>query len=358
MQFHPKKLSDQVWVITGATSGIGLATAKMAAKRGVKLMLFARNEKELSRICGEIRSRGGRAEYVVGDVADKDDVLKLADRARRVFGGVDTWVNNAGISIYGKLTEVHLEEKRRLFDVNFWGVVHGCRAAYPIMKDHGGMIINLGSVVSDRAIPLQGIYSAAKHAVRAYTDALRMEFEKDRVPIHVTLVKPAGINTPYPMHAHNHMESQGRLPGPVYDPDVVARALLTCAVKPRRHLIVGGAGVMFALMEQLMPRLGDYFMEAAMFRSQKRQSYDPKQTRDLDNLFGVPSHEGEIRGNHPGHVRKTSFYTSAVLHPAFSLGLAMVAGTAAVLFLGKRAGSGVSVERGPGFEHGMDRTAA
>ena len=125
-------------------------------------------------------------------------MARLGEAALLEFGTVDTWVNNAGLSIYGKLTDVPLADKRKLFDINFWGVVHGCRTAIRLMKHRGGVLINIGSEVSDVAIPLQGIYSASKHAVKGYTDALRMELEHDRIPIAVTLVKPSAINTPYP----------------------------------------------------------------------------------------------------------------------------------------------------------------
>ena len=182
-RFIPKSLKDQVIVITGASSGIGLATAREAARRGAKVVLASRNAEELRQITDEIRAAGGSAISVAADVAEPDAVERIGESAAREFGGVDTWVNNAGVSIYGKLTDIPLADKRRLFDVNFWGVVNGCRTAVRLMRDHGGTIINVGSEVSDRAIPLQGIYSASKHAVKGYTDALRMELEHEELPI-------------------------------------------------------------------------------------------------------------------------------------------------------------------------------
>jgi NADP-dependent 3-hydroxy acid dehydrogenase YdfG len=156
-----KKLRDQTLVITGASSGIGLATAKLAAAKGARVVLSSRNEDALRRAVNEIRGTGGRAMSVVADVADEQAVKNVADRAVENFGGFDTWINNAGVSIYGRLTEVPMEDKRRLFDVNFWGVVNGCRAAVPHLQRRGGALVNIGSIVSDRAIPLQGIYSAS-----------------------------------------------------------------------------------------------------------------------------------------------------------------------------------------------------
>jgi NAD(P)-dependent dehydrogenase (short-subunit alcohol dehydrogenase family) len=190
-----KALADQVIVITGASSGIGLATARLAAERGARLVLASRNEEDLRRACDEIRAKGGRATFVVADVAVPQAVDRIAATAIDEFGGFDTWVNNAGVSIYGKLTEIPLADKRRLFDTNFWGVVHGCRSAVRHLRERGGAIINIGSIVSDRAVPLQSIYSASKHAVQGYTDGLRMELEHEKLPISVTLVKPSAIDT-------------------------------------------------------------------------------------------------------------------------------------------------------------------
>jgi NADP-dependent 3-hydroxy acid dehydrogenase YdfG len=179
---RPKPLQDQVIVITGASSGIGLATARMAARRGARVVMAARNEQDLKEAAEEIRANGGNALAVATDVSDEAAVSRLGEAALLEFGTVDTWVNNAGLSIYGKLVEVPLADKRKLFDINFWGVVHGCRTAIRLMKHRGGVLINIGSEVSDVAIPLQGIYSASKHAVKGYTDALRMELEHDRIP--------------------------------------------------------------------------------------------------------------------------------------------------------------------------------
>jgi NAD(P)-dependent dehydrogenase (short-subunit alcohol dehydrogenase family) len=151
-----KRIEDQVVVITGASSGIGLATARLAAERGARVVLVARDPEGLAAARVEIEGRGGRAATVVADVASFEDVRTIAKRAVEAFGGFDTWVNNAGLSIYGPVEEVPVEDARRLFDVNYWGVVHGSLTAIAHLKTNGGAVINLGSVVSDRAIPLQG----------------------------------------------------------------------------------------------------------------------------------------------------------------------------------------------------------
>lgn len=322
-----KKVKDQTIVITGASSGIGLATARMAAERGARVVMTSRNEEDLQRECDRIRARGGRATFVVADVADPQAMDRVGEVAIREFGGFDTWVNNAGVSIYGKLTEMPLEDKRRLFDVNFWGVVHGCRTAVRYLRGRGGAVINVGSIVSDRAIPLQGIYSASKHAVQGYTDALRMELEHDEIPISVSLVKPASIATPYVEHARNYMEEAPTLPPPVYAPEVVADAILKCAEKRVREITVGGGGRMLAVMGFVAPRTSDIYMERTMFAGQKTDARSP----ETDDTLYAPGRDGRAHGPHDTYVMRSSAYTKAMLSdatralPFVAAGLALAA---------------------------------
>ncbi len=324
-RFQPKAIDHQVIVITGASSGIGLATALKAAAAGAKVVLASRDDRELAGVVADIRSRGGKAVHFAADVADPDQVLAIAEHAISAYGRIDTWVNNAGLAIYGTLSQIPLAEKRRLFDVNFWGVVHGCRAAVPHLRASGGTIINIGSVLSERVIPLQGIYAASKHAVKAYTDGLRMELEAEGSPIVVTLVKPSSIDTPFTAHARNHLDVHPRFPGPVYAPDVVADTILACAVHPHRDIFVGGAARAFSLMETFMPRLADRMMERTMYSAQ-RSSEPP---HGVDSLYEPHGDEGHTRGSHRGHVATSSVYTRAALHPA----LGWSAAAAAVLLV-------------------------
>jgi short-subunit dehydrogenase len=217
---------------------------------------------------------------------------------------------------------------RRLFEVNFWGTVYGTRAAVARLRGSGGALINIGSVVSDRAIPLQGAYSASKHAVKGFTDALRMELEKEGAPISVTLIKPSTIDTPYFQHAKNYMAVEPKPPAPVYAPEVVANAILRAAEHPVRDITIGGGGRLISALGTALPRLTDFYMERAMFESQRTDI--PSRER-AGNLYVHSPNEGRERGGYPGHVLESSVYTRAALSPgkallAAGLGLAVFAG--------------------------------
>lgn len=336
MSVKLKPLRDQVIVITGASSGIGLTTARMAAAAGAKLVLAARNHEALSRLEQEINASGGRSVHVDADVGSEADIQRVVDAAIEHFGGFDTWVNNAGVSVYGRMEDVEPGDHRRLFETNFWGVVHGSLAAIAHLKTRGGALINVGSTLSDRAIPLQGMYCASKHAVKGFTDALRMEVEEARYPIAVTLIKPAAIDTPYTEHAKNYMPMEPQNPAPVYAPDTVARAILHAAAHPERDIFIGGAGKVFSVLEKLAPRLTDLYMEKALFRQQ--QSNRPNR-RNGHNDRGLHSAGRGLseRGHYDGHVAESSVYTQASLHPLVTSAILGAAGVAFAALIGAAA---------------------
>lgn len=322
MKTNLKKLSEQVLVITGATSGIGLTTARMAAERGAKLVLSSRNKEALTKLVTELNQNGNVAVFQVADVANEEQVKQIAQTAVNNFGGFDTWVNNAGVSIYGRLTEVPNSDSRRLFDTNFWGVVNGSRVAAEYLKEKGGAIINMGSTLSEQAIPIQGMYSASKHAVKGFTDALRIELEEEGAPISVTLLKPSSVNTPYPQHVKNYLDKEPAMPPPVYAPETVAEAVLHCAENPTRDLFVGGGGKALSMMGKFAPRATDKIIEATMFEAQKTDQEKPEKYVSL-----YESNDSRLleKGNHNGVVIPYSPYTKAVSHPKILTGAALLA---------------------------------
>ncbi|MCB1884074.1 MAG: SDR family NAD(P)-dependent oxidoreductase [Geminicoccaceae bacterium] len=325
MAFDLKPLGERRVVLTGATSGIGLATARRLAVRGAHLILVARDEAALEDVARECVFLGGEAVAVAADVGDYGGLERAAAEAEARYGGFDTWINDAGTAIYGAVTDVPVEDQRRLFETNYWGVVHGSLIAAGHFRHRadggGGKIVNVGSVLSDRAMIYQGPYSASKHAVKAITDALRMELEAAGVPVSVTLIKPSAIDTPYMEHARNYMDAEGtRNPPPSYDPDVVAKAIEHACEHHHRDLVVGAGGWAVAAMGSLAPRLTDFLMEASGRVLQT--SSDPGRPARRDNLYGSRE-DGAARSSLGGpRARRSSLLLEAQMHPALA-GLAM-----------------------------------
>jgi NAD(P)-dependent dehydrogenase (short-subunit alcohol dehydrogenase family) len=277
-----KPLKEQVVVVTGASSGIGLATAQIAAERGAKVVLAARSSQTIEQIAERIRSSGGEALAVECDVTQRTQVENLARAAVERFGRIDTWVNDAGMSIYGRLDEVSEEDSRRLFETNFWGVYYGSLVALPHLKANGGALINIGSEVSDAVIGLQGMYSTTKHAVKGFTDALRVEIqEMDKAPVSITLIQPTATDTPFPQHARNYMDKEPKLPTPLDDPEDVAEAILKAAVKPTRSKKVGALSKINTATAKLAPGLGEKM--SAM--QAHRQQYDEAPRDEEGTLY-------------------------------------------------------------------------
>jgi short-subunit dehydrogenase len=292
MSVSLKPVEEQVIVITGASSGIGLATALKAAERGARLVLAARSEQILNELADGITQAGGEAVAVTTDVGSRGDLERVADTALSRFGRIDTWINNAGVSIYGRIDEVSEEDNRRLFDTNFWGVVNGSLTALPHLRTSGGALINVGSEVSDAVVPLQGMYSASKHAVKGFTDALRVEVEDvDKAPVSVTLVQPTAVDTPYPQHAKNYTEQEPKLPTPRIEPEQVAEAILKAAEEPTRDVTVGAMAKLNVTVAKILPALGDKFMA----KQADRQHYD-EPPRDPEGTLNRPGESGRIRG--------------------------------------------------------------
>jgi NAD(P)-dependent dehydrogenase (short-subunit alcohol dehydrogenase family) len=324
-----KPLARQVIVLTGATSGIGLATARMAAQRGASLVLTARNAEALATLAEELRGTGARAEWISADVADKAAVERVAAFAIEKFGGFDTWVNDAGAFTLGMVEDTPYEDHRRVFDVVYWGLVHGTQAAAQHLKGkpEGGAIVNIGSILSDRTIAMQGPYCAAKHAVKGITDAYRMR----GYPVSVSLIKPAAIDTPYVEHLRNLTEEPGaQLPPPVYHPKLVATAILHAATHQVRDLTVGGGGAMISFLGNLFPSL----MDAAMVAVAKpmQTTGTPPRPERADNLYRAKDDLAE-RSSKGVKVRETSLLLQAQMNPISTMvaTAATLAGLAALM---------------------------
>ncbi|HWE53830.1 MAG TPA: SDR family oxidoreductase [Bryobacteraceae bacterium] len=334
MNIKLKPISDQTIVITGASSGIGLATARMAVNRGARVVVAARAQRALETLENELNREGKHAVHVAADVTSRDDVHRIAETAMNTFGGFDTWVNDAGTSVYGRITEVPVDDERSLFDVNFWGAVYGMKEAVAHLRKKSGALINVGSEVSDHAIPLQGAYSASKHALKAYTDALRIEIEKEKLPISVTLIKPTGIATPFFEHAKNYTDAEPIAPPPVYAPEVVAEAILYAAETPTRDFLVGESAVINSVLGRLAPGLNDKVMKVAGFKGQQDTSRTPG-PHDHEALE-KPSGTLKERGDYNVTVMEASPHNVIAMHPRWTMAMAAAAGVALVTALRRR----------------------
>ena len=264
----------------------------------------------------------------MADVAKRADLERLAAETIKVYGGFDTWVNNAGLGIFGRLDEVSDADHRRLFEVNFWGLVNGTQIAAAHLKHRGGAIINLGSVVSDVAFPIQGMYCASKHAIKGFTDAFRMELEADAAPISVTLIKPASIDTPFPIHAKNYLDAEPTLPPPVYAPEDVANAIVYAAVHGGRDYYLGGGGKLMSTLNKHIPSLIDRIAA----RMGGMESSGPLKRPRRGSLH-TAAQDGAVNGE-PTSVVRRSVYTNAQTHPLTTTAL-VAAGVIGAAFLAR-----------------------
>jgi short-subunit dehydrogenase len=286
-----KPLDQQVIVITGASSGIGLATAVAAAQQGASLVLAARSKQTLDEIADQLSAAGQNVVTVEADVADRQQVEAIAAAALARFGRIDTWVNNAGVSIYGRLDEVSVEDSRRMFDTNYWGVVNGSLAALPHLRANGGALINLGSEASEATIPLQAMYSATKHAVKAFTDGLRLELEADKAPVSVTLIQPTAVDTPYPEHAGNYLDQEPKLPTPMIEPEKVAHAILDAATSATDAIRVGAMSKLNTTLAKLVPPIAEAMAKMQMGRQQREEAPHAR-----EGTLYRPGESGRIHG--------------------------------------------------------------
>lgn len=334
-----KPLNQQSIVITGATSGIGLATARRAARAGACVFLIARGENDLKALTEELQATGARAAWAVADVADHAALSEAAEKCVRLFGGFDTWVNNAGVSIYGAISATSLDDQRRLFETNYWGVVNGSLVAAAHLRKRygGGAIVNVGSILSDAPLPIQGVYSASKHAVKGFTNALRMEIMREQAPITVSLVKPAAVDSPYSKHARNLTGYATQNPQPVYATHVVADTILYCASHPIREITVGGGGRLIASFYSVLPGLAEplFARFAPSLMRDRGSAWEPYE----DGLYD-PTDDGLDEEVHYPMVRQFSALAEARKHPGVAGAvIAVLAGVGiASLLLNQRSG--------------------
>lgn len=322
----PRPISDQVIVLTGASSGFGRGAALQLGRRGAKVVLAARDEAALREVAQEIAVHGGEALAVPTDVADWGQVESLARAAVERFGRIDTWINDAGVGIAGPIADVDVADFQRLVQVNVMGTIHGVKAALPHMKAAGGgAFINIGSVAGVRTFPLQTVYSATKHAVKSFTEGLRLELNREPGEFHVTYIAPAAINTPFFSDARSQLGGvQVDAPDPVYAPHDVVDSIVFAVENPRRDIFVGGGGKLFDVIQRVSPGFADWLITRNDMIFKEQISDRPAAVPD--NLYEPPPGPRAVEGEHPEKVQGTSWYTRTFeWHPGLkpvALGLA------------------------------------
>lgn len=279
----PRPLSEQVIVLTGASSGIGRATTQALARRHATLVLAARNEAALQETVRDVELYGGKAIAVPTDVSVPEQVQALAEQAAALSGQIDTWINGAAVAVYGTIDQLTPEEMRRIIEVDLLGTMYGSRAALPHLRQSGGTLINISSVAGRRAMPLLGAYSAAKHGVIGFSDALRLELAHEGVDVGVTAILPYGIDTPFFIHARSKLGVLPKPTPPVYQPEDVANAIVWAAEHRAPEIVVGGAAKGMLALQRLSPRLAERMLTVGdmAFRAQLSDRPDD----NADNLF-------------------------------------------------------------------------
>ena len=318
---------DTVVVITGASGGVGRATARLLGERGARVVLVARGRDGLAAAKREVEERGGRALAVPGDVSRFADLEAAADAAEREFGPIDLWINNAMVSMYSPFTRMTTEEFQHIVEVTFLGTVHGTRVALQRMiPADRGVIIQVGSALAFRSIPLQSAYCASKHAIQGFTESIRSELIHDRSSVRVSVVNMPALNTTQFVWTRNRMPHEVRPTGTIFQPEVAADAILFAAEHERREMMVGYTTVEATLGEKVVPGLLDrYLATAAWEGSMLPQPADPDRP---DNFWKpVPGDHG-AHGQFDSLARAFSLQLWATKHRAALLSGLLVAGAA------------------------------
>jgi len=289
MQLKP--INQQVVAVVGASSGIGRETALQFARRGAKVVVSARSELGLTSLVGEIRGNGGEATAIVADVTVFDSVKAIADKAVEVYGRLDTWVHTPATTVYAAFDKTTSEEFKRVVDIGLLGQVYGAMAALPHLKREGrGALIHVSSMLGRRSLPLQSSYCAAKHGIEGFVESLRVEMQHERIPISVTSVKPAAVNTPLYNNALTRLGVKPSGPPPYYEPSLVADAILYVATHPTRDFLVGDAARVLDVLQRLSPELLDFLLLRVAFQLQRTE--EPKSEDAPNNLYEpIPAHD-------------------------------------------------------------------
>jgi NAD(P)-dependent dehydrogenase (short-subunit alcohol dehydrogenase family) len=317
--------AGRVVVITGASSGVGRATARAFAARGARIGLLARGRQGLEAARAEVVQNGGHALALPTDVADPDAVGMAADAVEREYGPLDVWVNNAMVSVFSPVAELEAEEIRRVTETTYLGTVYGTLTALRRMHPRDrGVIVQVGSALAYRAIPLQAAYCGAKHAIQGFTESLRTELLHERSGVKVTMVQLPALNTPHFSVVKSRLPRHPRPVPPVYQPELAAEAVVWAADNPdRRELWVGGSTVRALLADRIAPGLLDRYLARAGYDAQ--QTEEPVEPERPNNLWEVLPGDRGADGIFGSEARTGSVQFWLARHRALLLGAAAAA---------------------------------
>ncbi len=303
-----KPLADQVIVVTGASSGLGRAVARLAGERGAKVVVTARGVDGLEACVREIEAAGGVALAVPADCTVQDDVGRVVEAAVDRFGRIDTYIANAMVTVYAETYRYEPDELRRIMDVNFFGQVYGYWSVLPHLRDSRGTFVSIQSALAYRGIPLQGGYCASKAALRNFFESARVELEKERSGVDVSVVLPGAINTPQFDRDRQKIGKQPQPVPPIYQPEPFAAAVLHCCERPIRELPVGWGAQKALWGQKLSPRTGDLMLLLMGWKSQ--HTGEDKPVGAPDNLFETLPGDPGAHGRFDAQSRKSTLWTS------------------------------------------------
>jgi short-subunit dehydrogenase len=327
-------LKNEVVVITGASAGLGRATALEFGRNGAKVGLIARGVDGLQAAKREIESAGGSAMVLPLDVADANAIEKAAADVEKEFGPIDIWVNNAMASVFSPVKEMQPEEYKRVTEVTYLGVVYGTLAALKRMLPRDrGTIVQVGSALAYRSIPLQSAYCAAKHAIAGFTDSLRCELIHDKSNVHLTMVQMPALNTPQFGWVKSRLKHKAQPVPPIFQPEVGARAIYWAAHHSRREMYVGSPTVEAIIGNKLAPGLLDRYLGRTGFDSQ--QTSEPEDPNRPNNLWEPVKGDHGAHGTFDSRAHPTSLELRASLDRRW-IGAGVAAIAAAALLASRR----------------------
>jgi NAD(P)-dependent dehydrogenase (short-subunit alcohol dehydrogenase family) len=309
-----KPLDQQVVVLMGASSGIGRQAALDFARRGARIVAAARDEAGLASLAEEVAAADGTITTMVADTADFEQVRSVADRAAVVYGRIDTWVQLAAVTLYATFEQTTPDEWRRIIDVNLNGQAYGAMAALPHLRRTGaGALIHVSSIEARRGFPYQSAYAASKHGITGFLEALRVELKHEGLSISVTEILPASVNTPIFDKARTKIGVKPMGMRPLYEPHLVADAILHAAAHPIREFVVGGAAKALQITQEVSGALTDKILLKIGFEGQKTEQR--KQDWAPDNLFAPLDGYDRVQGDWSGHSVQRSLSNWLQKHP-------------------------------------------